>query len=132
VSAPKHTPFMPKDEIRKLDKPFFVQHETSSGTQIYIRVPENGTDFVEYKMWAGLQPIFSEQWTQFPPPAYRDAVKGAAERLVACGNACEGIADPSAVPELLAALKGVLAVADRKTKEFDAARAAIARAEGRK
>jgi hypothetical protein len=32
--------------------------------------------------------------------------------------------------ELLAALKGVLAVADRKTDEFDAARAAIARAEG--
>lgn len=35
----------------------------------------------------------------------------------------------SAAPELLAALKGVVAVADRKTDEFDAARAAIAKAE---
>jgi len=36
----------------------------------------------------------------------------------------------AAAPELLAALKGVLRVADRKTDEFDAARAAIAKAEG--
>lgn len=35
-----------------------------------------------------------------------------------------------AAPDMLAALKGVLRVADRKTAEFDAARAAIARAEG--
>jgi len=33
--------------------------------------------------------------------------------------------------ELLAALKDVVRVADRKTAEFDAARAAIAKAEGR-
>lgn len=32
--------------------------------------------------------------------------------------------------ELLAALKGVVRVADRQTAEFDAARAAIAKAEG--
>jgi hypothetical protein len=36
----------------------------------------------------------------------------------------------AAAPELLEALKGVLAVADRKTDEFDAARAAIAKATG--
>ncbi len=36
-----------------------------------------------------------------------------------------------AMTELLEALKGVVRVADRKTVEFDAARAAIARAEGR-
>jgi hypothetical protein len=35
----------------------------------------------------------------------------------------------AAAPELLEALKGVLRVADRKTDEFDAARAAIAKAE---
>jgi hypothetical protein len=35
-----------------------------------------------------------------------------------------------AAPDMLAALKRVLAVADRKTEEFDAARAVIARAEG--
>lgn len=34
-----------------------------------------------------------------------------------------------AAPDLLAALKGVLRVADRKTVEFDAARVAIAKAE---
>ena len=33
--------------------------------------------------------------------------------------------------ELLAALKGVVRVADRKTAEFDTARAVIAKAEGR-
>lgn len=41
-------------------------------------------------------------------------------------------ADPlrDAAPDLLAALEGVLRVADRKTVEFDAARAAIAKARG--
>lgn len=37
----------------------------------------------------------------------------------------------AAAPELLEALKGVVRVADRKTREFDAARAAIAKAEGK-
>jgi len=37
----------------------------------------------------------------------------------------------AAAPEMLEALKAVVAVADRKTVEFDAARAAIAKAEGR-
>lgn len=36
----------------------------------------------------------------------------------------------AAAPDLLAALKCVLRVADRKTDEFDAARTAIAKAEG--
>ena len=36
----------------------------------------------------------------------------------------------AAAPDLLEALKAVLAVADRKTDEFDAARAAIKKAEG--
>ena len=36
----------------------------------------------------------------------------------------------AAAPDLIAALKGVLRVADRATDEFDAARAAIAKAEG--
>ncbi len=38
----------------------------------------------------------------------------------------------AAAPDLLAALKGVLRVADRQTAEFDAARAAIAKAEPEK
>lgn len=37
----------------------------------------------------------------------------------------------AAAPELLEALKGVVRVADRETDEFIAARAAIAKAEGR-
>lgn len=37
----------------------------------------------------------------------------------------------AAAPELLEALKGVVRVADRNTVEFDAARAAIAKAEGK-
>ena len=36
----------------------------------------------------------------------------------------------AAAPDLLSALQGVLRVADRKTDEFDAARAAIAKAVG--
>ena len=36
----------------------------------------------------------------------------------------------AAAPDLLAALQGVLLVADRQTMEFDAARAAIAKATG--
>lgn len=37
----------------------------------------------------------------------------------------------TAAPDLYAALKAVVAVADRKTVEFDMARAALAKAEGR-
>ncbi len=37
----------------------------------------------------------------------------------------------SAAPDLLKALQGVLRVADRKTDEFDAARAAISKATGK-
>jgi hypothetical protein len=37
----------------------------------------------------------------------------------------------AAAPDLLDALKGVVRIADRQTVEFDAARAAIAKAEGR-
>ena len=47
---------------------------------------------------------------------------------------CSGFADArliAAAPDLLEALKAVVRVADRKTDEFDAARAAIARAEGK-
>ena len=36
----------------------------------------------------------------------------------------------AAAPDLLEALRGVLRIADRKTDEFDAARAAIAKATG--
>lgn len=36
----------------------------------------------------------------------------------------------SAAPDLLEALKSVVAIADRKTDEFDRARSAIAKAEG--
>ena len=43
----------------------------------------------------------------------------------------EDMALIAAAPDLLAALKGVVAVADRRTNEFDAARDAIAKAEGR-
>ena len=37
----------------------------------------------------------------------------------------------AAAPDLLEALKAVVRIADRKTVEFDAARTAIAKAEGR-
>lgn len=37
----------------------------------------------------------------------------------------------AAAPDLLSALRAVVEIADRKTVEFDAARAAIAKAEGR-
>jgi hypothetical protein len=45
---------------------------------------------------------------------------------------CMKSSDPCGeAEEMLAALKGVVRVADRKTAEFDAARAAIAKAEGK-
>ena len=49
------------------------------------------------------------------------------------GDPLEAIANGrliAAAPELLEALKGVVRVADRATQEFDAARAAIAKATG--
>jgi len=67
-----------------------------------------------------------------------------AQRMAACWNACSGIEtevleampiipatpDALAAPDLLAALIAVVGIADRKTDEFDTARAAIAKAKG--
>jgi hypothetical protein len=66
-------------------------------------------------------------WRVYLPTRYR--------RVITVEGTSAGEADANArlvaaAPELLAALKGVLRVADRKTDEFDAARAAIAKAEG--
>ncbi len=61
--------------------------------------------------------ISYELWTQFPREDW-DAMQQANAQLM------------SAAPELLSALEGVLRVADRATVEFDAARAAIAKARG--
>lgn len=61
-----------------------------------------------------------------------------AERIVACVNACESIADPSVVPEMLDALKAIIAQLDVGVDEYNIktgirnfAERAIARAEGR-
>lgn len=64
------------------------------------------------KIKSVLIPIAPYEWAE----AYGGSIANA--RLIA------------AAPDLLEALKGVLRVADRKTDEFDAARAAIAKAEG--
>lgn len=50
--------------------------------------------------------------------------------IAICGENQDNARLIAAAPELLAALEGVLCVADRKTDEFDAARAAIAKARG--
>lgn len=60
-------------------------------------------------------------------------------RLAACWNACEQLADPSAVPALVEALEALLAIDDdperswediRTGDELDDARAALRRARG--
>jgi hypothetical protein len=56
--------------------------------------------------------------------------------VLSTGNPDDDLRDANALliaaaPDLLAALKAVVRVADRKTVEFDAARAAIAKAEGK-
>ena len=68
-----------------------------------------------------------------PSPAWHDAPEVAAlkaerdAQLAIYDKAIDNL--QSQVDELVAALKGVIRVADRKTDEFDAARAAIAKAE---
>jgi hypothetical protein len=50
-----------------------------------------------------------------PPPAARTGwrtERERQERIRACYRACEGIADPSAIPDLLAALRDALAAHD--------------------
>lgn len=55
-----------------------------------------------------------------------------AARIVACVNACEGLNDPSVVPELVKALEMVLAthIAHHNNPAHAFARAAIAKAKG--
>lgn len=74
------------------------------------------TDYMERECWIGSDPI-------------QDLVCSV-ERI---GPKSEYLANArliAAAPELLEALQGVLRVADRKTTEFDAARAAIKKAGG--
>lgn len=62
-------------------------------------------------------------------------VEANAQRIVACVNACEGIADPSVVPEMLEALRAVhnsLFLHSEYPKVCEQVDAAIARVEGRK
>ena len=74
-------------------------------------------------------------WVQFADggktvaimPAMREGTIAAFEPPYPTDADCHLIA---AAPDLLAALKQVVGVADRKTDEFDAARAAIAKASG--
>jgi hypothetical protein len=68
--------------------------------------------------------------------AYTHIVRGPkGEFVVSAPQDTSGTAEAdtrliAAAPEMLEALEGVLRVADRKTKEFDAARAAIQKAKG--
>lgn len=56
-------------------------------------------------------------YDDYPPP-------GGTDTMLANANLI------AAAPDLLAALEGVLRVSDRQTAEYDAARAAIAKARG--
>ena len=59
-----------------------------------------------------------------------------AHRLVSCWNGCSGLADPGAVPDLVAALEAMLTLDNRDNGNqmadaiTDMARAALARAKG--
>lgn len=50
--------------------------------------------------------------------------KANAARIVECVNACEGLADPSAVPDLLAACENLLTAWDTATTGYDGLTAA--------
>lgn len=80
----------------------------------------------------------------FSPDATRERIYGTLERASKCMNACDGI-DPDSVPDLLAALEGLVKVNEEhnasvetvigrplnwKDTYLDAARAAIAKARG--
>ncbi len=72
-----------------------------------------------------------EIWGNLDGPLEDGAIRGTEICTVADGPEAEANARLIAsAPDLLAALEGVLRVADRKTDEFDAARAAIAKAKG--
>lgn len=67
---------------------------------------------------------------RYPYPLSIDTADDAC--WIARNGTCSNPADArliAAAPDLLAALKAVMAVADRKTDEFDRARAAISKAE---
>ena len=79
--------------------------------------------------WSWDAPVWS-----YDPEQEAPWLIDADEKIVLCGEInCGNEANArliAAAPELLAALQGVLRVADRATDEFDAARAAIVKATG--
>lgn len=89
--------------------------------QIFAPVPFKA-DCIEYILKAAEQPVCTlvayEKWIQFPPKEWKEMQKANA-RLI------------STSPELLAALKEVVAISDRKHAAWDKAKAAIAKAEGK-
>ncbi len=100
------------------------------------------------KMADGETAVVADTNSNFPLSAEHDA-----RRIVACVNACKNVDNETLIAiangtmsgseiwevaqlkkqieDLVSALKGVVRVADRATVEFDAARAAIAKAEGK-
>jgi hypothetical protein len=84
----------------------------------YLAEPISHRGFRSFKPLP-LDPDFEREHDLGDPVIYHKGCEQAANaRLIA------------AAPDLLAALKAVVRVADRKTVEFDAARAAIAKATG--
>lgn len=89
--------------------------EIVSGITAVVREADEG-----FQTTGGSSRHWARDW--FLPLLYRHGWRLEREQV-------EGAADPRA--ELLAALRGVVRIADRQTPEFDAARAAIAKAEGK-
>lgn len=103
MSQPKHTP-----------GPWSVDPESEDAEAFVIFGPEKDNG------WCSLIACLAKR-SDLP-------VEANAARIVACVNACEGIADPSVVPKLLETLK----MAERTFGDrFPEIVAIIARAEGR-
>lgn len=86
-----------------------------------------------------LTSVLSGTYIVAPMQGEGDIARANGERIVACVNACEGIADPGVVPEMLAALKFVSEDFHQTSavngglniEAFQAVQKVIARAEGR-
>lgn len=100
------------------------RHRSDPEKSSYAFVDGSSLDDFWRKVCEAIQP--TSAWNDAPEVAALKAKRDA--QLAIYDEVIDNL--QSQVDELVAALKGVIRVADRKTDEFDAARAAIAKAEG--
>lgn len=127
--------YLPRPATKHTPEPWIVEEADNGGERhnIYSDNPAHDGAYIA-AVWSDESATGNDGADEDTPQYVTDAEADAnAKRIVACVNGCAGIADPSAVGDMLEALRAILA-ADvdyiSAAVDLEPARAVVARATG--